>query len=308
MRRATREGETGSYPASGVLCPLFAPRATFLSFLFSCSPIFSSAVQVHVCIVSSSPHLSCMHPKYRRKSEKRFTVSDHRFKRADNMRSHMLVGHCKKVFTCSQLKCEFASSGKTSLAQHSKGLQGTATSLVCDHPGCTYRSSLRGNISRHERQAHSEERPFSCSHTGCSFRSKTNDQLMSHQRHVHLKIRTKCCHVCDKRFFQKSNLRDHMKSHQSNDHDMSKCDHCVTFLNICSTRSKAQAQAARRAERKITKSTANKGGIEYYMKKAGRKEKTSISFGEIEVGCETTDRLNEDLLEMHMDMQLLSTV
>ena len=225
------------------------------------------------------------------------------------MRSHKQAVHGEKLFKCSQLECEFASSRKNNLAFHSKWFHGTAGSFTCDHPGCTFRSKWRGNINNHKRQVHSDEKPFACDHTGCSFRCKTNDQLMSHQRQVHLNIRTKSCHVCDKRFFKKSNLRVHMKTHQTKDHDMSKCDQCVDFLNICPRRSQAQAQAASRAKKNRTKSTSkSKGGIEYYIKKAGRKEKTSISFGETEVRSETFDGLNEDLIDIHMDMQLLSSL
>ena len=40
---------------------------------------------------------------------------------------------------------------------------------------------------------------------------------------------TKQCHVCDKRFFSKSDLRTHILSqHQTNDHDMDDCVNCVT--------------------------------------------------------------------------------
>ena len=104
-------------------------------------------------------------------------------------------------------------------------------SYPCHHQGCDYKSRLKRNLLSHQKQVHSEERPFPCSHTGCSYRCKTQTQLKTHQKRVHLKIKTKKCHVCDRRFFSKPDLRAHMMSqHQTNDHDMADCDNCVTHL------------------------------------------------------------------------------
>ena len=100
-----------------------------------------------------------------------------------------------------------------------------------------------------------------------------------------------------------------MKSrHQTKDHDMSECDMCVNFLKICSRWS--QTQIAWRAERKRANSTpANNKGIKSYTKRrAELNEENSISFEEMEVRSDTSDRLNEDLIDMHMDMQLLSSL
>ena len=180
----------------------------------------------------------------------------------------------------------------------------------CDHQGCDYKCKWKSNLLSHQKQVHSEERPFACSHTGCSFRCKSKSQLTRHQNHVHLKNKTKRCHVCDKRFSTKSELRVHMMSrHQTKDHDMTDCENCVTYRMKCHTRSQAlRAAHKRRAGKKGTHLTAaNMQDIESCKKKAEEDEQNSFAFREMVVECET-DSLNGELIDVHMDMQLLSSL
>ena len=391
----------------------------------SCRPIFSSGSRsiVFPCPLS-------MQPEFRNKGEKPFAgdVCDHRFTTTGGMRQHKQAVHGDEVFTCSQSGCQFSSSWKTSLAQHAKGFHGTAGSLACYHPGCTFRSTWRASIDMHKRQVHSDEkhfacdhtgcsfrtktrsdlsrhkksvhlnirdkqchvcekgfptksqlkshmttheedghemetcedcsvnlrvksshktnpaagksfqchhqgcdynsrrksvllfhrkqahsleRPFSCSYTGCSFRCKTKGNLTKHQKYVHQKIRTKRCHVCDKRFFSKAVLCAHMMSqHQTKDHDMSNCDDCVTYLkkNLKMSQARAAVQK-RRAKDETNLIFGNKLDMEYNKRKSGGKKENSFALKEVHVKkSETTGRLNDDLIDMHMDMQLLSSL
>ena len=146
-------------------------------------------------------------------------------------------GHCHLREVVTLQRCDFrevllySSPWKGNVASHLKGFHGTVKSFACDHPGCSFESSWRDSIAKHKRYVHSDDRPFACDHPVCSFRCKTRSNLTTHQQQVHLNIRTKQCHVCDKRFSWKAALRVHMMAqHQTNVHDMGKCDHCVTYL------------------------------------------------------------------------------
>ena len=184
------------------------------------------------------------------------------------------------------------------------------TMFQCDHQGCEYKSMLMESLLSHQKHVHTEERPFLCSHTGCSYRCKTKSNLMLHQKRVHLKIRTKLCHVCDNRFFAKADLRSHMMArHQTKDHDMTGCDNCVTHLKKNHKLSQARTEShKRRAGKERTDSTAvNMQNIGYHKMKAEDEEENTFAFREMEVKSETND-LNEDLIDMHMDMQLVSSL
>ena len=131
--------------------------------------------------------------------------------------------------------------------------------------------------------------------------------MATHQQQVHLKIKTKRCHVCNKRFFSKQNLRSHMLSHhQTNDHDMAKCDNCVIYLKKSHRLSQARtASHKRRAGNEGTHpSIANAEDIES-KEEVEDKEENSIASNEMGVKNEMND-LNDDLIDIHMDMQLLS--
>ena len=136
----------------------------------------------------------------------------------------------------------FRHRGRTILSKHQTEVHGPAGSFACDHPGCTYRSPRRGNYTRHKRKVHRNEKPFACNYTGCSFRAKTSAKLTTHKNAVHLNIRDNRCHVCEKRFHSKSHLKNHMWTHEGDEHEMAKCDDC--FVNLRSKSSRKPCPAA----------------------------------------------------------------
>ena len=223
------------------------------------------------------------------------------------MRRHKQSVHGDEVFKCPQPGCQYSSPRKDHLVLHLEGFHRTAGLFACDHPGCTFRSSWREAVANHKRQVHSDERPFACDHTECSFSCKTKHHLARHQQQVHLKIKTKLCHVCDKRFCAKAGLRAHMFSqHPTQDHDMTECDNCVTHLMKSHGRSLTQRAFLAGAERTGSTQNRNVHGLDigYDRSKDGGGDADAVAFDE--VGSQTTDSLNEDLIDMHMDMQLLS--
>ena len=92
---------------------------------------------------------------------------------------------------------------------------------------------------------------------------------------------------------------------------MADCDNCVTHLKKSHTLSHAlRAAHKRRAGKEGTDSTvANMQEIESHKNKmrADDEEENSFAFREIGVECEN-DGLNDELIDMHMDMQLLSSL
>ena len=233
--------------------------------------------------------------------DKRCHVCEKGFRDKSSIRTHMTKhegkGHeiAKCEDCCVNLRCKSTLKPKKPV-----------NCFTCDHPGCNYKSQKKSMLSRHQKRFHSEERPFACSHAACSYRCKSKSDLTRHQKQVHLKIKTKLCHVCDKRFFLISDVRAHMLSlHQLGDHDIDKCVDCVTNLTMNHRLSQVQmAWRKRRAGEESSLTTANKLGIEKERRKSRGKEGNSSA--KEPVKSETTGRLNDDLIDVHMDMELLS--
>ena len=128
---------------------------------------------------------------------------------------------------------------------------------------------------------------FECDHQGCDYKSRWKRNLLSHQK-----------------------LRLHMLSqHQTNDHDIADCDNCVSHLKKNHILSQARvAFLKRRTGKEVSHLTAaNKQDVESSKKKAEAKNGNSFAYNENAVASETNG-LNEDLIDMHMNMQLLSSL
>ena len=99
--------------------------------------------------------------------------------------------------------------------------------------------------------------------------------------------------------------------HQTTDHDIAECDDCVTYLTTDHCRSKpaSYTTAQRRAEKGDASAIpANRLDIMFNKNKVGGKVGNSFDFKEEQIEDETNATLNEDLIGMHMDMQLLSSL
>ena len=127
--------------------------------------------------------------------------------------------------------------------------------------------------------------------------------------HVHFKVKTKWCHLCSKGFFRKKNLRDHMISnHQTEDHDVDECEDCITNLKKNERLYQALIAARKRkARREGTRSTtANKRPIVIRKRKVAGIQKVVCKEAHAERG--TSYSLNDELIDMHIDMQLLASL
>ena len=247
-----------------------------------------------------SRHKDTVHLNIRNKPchvcEKRFDTRNHLI---EHMHCHEEDGHeMKKCQQCS-VNLKTKSSRKTKPA--------AIKWFPCDHPGCDYKSRWKNNIVSHQ-IVHTEERPFSCNYAGCSYRCKLENNLKNHENHVHIKLKTKCCHICSERFFRRKNVRDHMISkHQTDDHDVDKCEDCVKNLKKNERMCKALAASrVRKAKREGTKlQTAKKHVIVSRMRKVGGNKEVALE--KAHARSWKTRSLNDDLIDIHMDMQLLSS-
>ena len=244
-----------------------------------------------------SQHKKTVHLNIR---DKRCHVCEKGFYSKSCLRSHMNTheGDGHEVAKCEE--CSVNLRSKLSLRT------AAGKSFPCDHQGCDYKSRSKNNVLSHQKQVHSEERPFSCNYTGCSFRCKRKTNLKNHTNQIHLKVKAKQCHVCDKRFSWKSNLRALMMSqHQKEDHDVDKCDDCVTNLKPNQRKCKAGVASHKRKARREG-INANKQVIENHKRKTGGNKEVASKVAPAESG--TTGSLNDELIDMHMDMQLLSSL
>ena len=246
-----------------------------------------------------SRHKKAVHLKIR---HKRCHVCEKGFHSKNHLTAHMAhhEGDGHEVGNCEECSVNLRSKSSRKPA--------AAKLFPCDHQGCDYKSQWRRSTVSHQKQVHSDEKPFSCSFTGCSFRCKRKTNLTTHMNQVHLKVKTKGCHVCDEQFFSKTGLRFHMMSnHQTEDHDVDTCNDCVTNLKKNQIMSQAVvASRKRKAERKRTNSTTvNKHVIPYTKRKVTGNKKVASEEAHAESG--TTGSLNDDLIDIHKDMQFFSS-
>ena len=183
-----------------------------------------------------------------------------------------------------------------------------------------FRSTWRASIANHKRHTHSDEKPFSCNYMGCTFRGKMKGNLKNHQKQVHMKIKTKQCHVCDKRFFWKADLRAHMTSrHQTKDHDVEKCDKCVISLKKNQRLSQAAIASNKRRNERESKNSTPRDACPADRKeqeklsddlRRARKRRSGLDGNHAhgDVSSQPVNQsLNDDLVDVHIDMQLLSS-
>ena len=104
-------------------------------------------------------------------------------------------------------------------------------------------------------------------------------------------------------------LRDHMLSqHQTEDHDIDECDDCVVYLKKKRRPSQALMAALRRRAGKegIDATAANMQDVDSHEKRAKDEEENSIDCKEIII--EMAKGLNDELMNVHMDMQLIPSL
>ncbi|XP_061725822.1 zinc finger protein 852-like isoform X9 [Cydia pomonella] len=116
-----------------------------------------------------------------------------------------LCGHCGREF-----------KRKNTLAEH---MMDVHIERNCSHCELKF---VRKKILFHLNEAHGVPMP-TCGI--CGLRSVKESALIRHQRNVHLNEKNIVCKICKRRFFTRSNLHDHMITH--NQERVFKCDVCA---------------------------------------------------------------------------------
>ena len=164
-------------------------------------------------------------------------------------------------FACDHPGCMFRTSWPQNIAKHKRHAHSDKKPFACDHTGCLFHTKTSSDLSQHKNAVHLNIRNNRCHVCEKGYRTKSylKSHMTTHEGEGHemekcedcsVNLRSKssrgtkptaalcfscdhpgCCHLCDKRFYMLSSLRDHVRSqHQTKDHDMAKCDHCVTYL------------------------------------------------------------------------------
>jgi uncharacterized Zn-finger protein len=93
---------------------------------------------------------------------------------------------------------------------------------------CGKKFSENGNLKVHSR-IHTSERPFKCQYQNCDASYKVYSHLKDHINGIHLKLRYSVfkykfyrkhkCVICTKSFFRNNALKNHMRTHQKENHE-----------------------------------------------------------------------------------------
>ena len=217
----------------------------------------------------------------------RCTSCSYRASSASQVARHVQEVHGGRRFKCPEPDCKFTSSRNQNLVIHQKAVHQKEKSLSCSHPGCNFRTAWWGSLRSHK-NAHTDEKPFACSYTGCSYRSTQRQKLDRHKKSFHLKIRNNWCHLCEKRFFSKSELQRHtLRMHTREGHDMDTCEDCASifqrdFRKILLPRA-SHVRASSEKEEVVGKELAN----------------------EEKHGSNSSPNLNSNLIDIHISIQKL---
>jgi hypothetical protein len=88
--------------------------------------------------------------------------------------------------------------------------------FVCEEAGCNYTGLSKSGMRLHVRRDHLNwippERRYLCE---CGKVFTKNSSYHLHVNFVHKKIKKHVCTICQKRYFAKKQLKDHMKVHVS---------------------------------------------------------------------------------------------
>jgi len=129
------------------------------------------------------------------------------FMQKSNLQRHLLIHFGIQKYTCT--KCEKSFTQKAGLERHMASHNGIKNFSCLE---CGKQFTRRPTLLNHLLTRHLKEKPYHCEECDAYFTSAAN--FRTHKRRVHLNEPLKHeCEVCQKKFFQKSELNRHSRTH-----------------------------------------------------------------------------------------------
>lgn len=166
-------------------------------------------------------------PGYRYKCT--YSNCELRFKRKDQLDSHVYIHTRRKKFPCTFAACDKSYVNKAHLQRHIRTFHrpkkdNTGEGVACKSELCSLKFESDLKMLEHFQRSHAEAKPFQykCDYCGAEFYRKFHLRLhlVSHTGHYPYK-----CVQCDKGFIRMSLLKRHEKMHKSYD-----CNHCAAVF------------------------------------------------------------------------------
>uniref|UniRef100_H3D4I1 Zinc finger and BTB domain containing 48 n=1 Tax=Tetraodon nigroviridis TaxID=99883 RepID=H3D4I1_TETNG len=152
-----------------------------------------------------------VHEAAKHRGEKPFVCEEcgHRASSRNGLQMHIKAIHRnERPFVCSL--CGHAFSQKNNLNIHLRIHSGERP-YQCHLCGKTFRTQETASLDKHSR-THTGERPFACE--VCEQRFTEKGALVRHKASKHEEGRPHCCHICNKTFKAREQLRVHLRRHK----------------------------------------------------------------------------------------------
>lgn len=120
--------------------------------------------------------------------------------------------------------CSYKCRSKSDFAKHERVHTG-AKPFSCKF--CEYKCKSKGDLNRHEL---THTKPFSCDI--CDYKCSTRQNLKYHNTVIHIKDKQYMCHVCSLRVVERSQLRRHLRTHESADRRKFECRFCDRKFSV----------------------------------------------------------------------------
>ena len=99
------------------------------------------------------------------------------------------------------------------MRHHTKRLHVKDKSEKCDQ--CDYSAVTTAEITIHSKRKHYKDNieMKNCKDTNCEYKAITEGEVKQHYERTHLKLRNYFCKLCTYAGYQKSDMKDHMSTH-----------------------------------------------------------------------------------------------
>jgi uncharacterized Zn-finger protein len=138
----------------------------------------------------------------------------------NNSRKLIARKQTKRRFSEKRYKCEYKECNKTfitssHLKRHINSIHKKLKPFKCDYNMCDYSCAQSYDLKKHFNSVHKKLKPFKCDYYECGYNSANYYDLKLHINSVHTKIKSFQCHykVCNKKFYRKSHLNEHLSTH-----------------------------------------------------------------------------------------------